>query len=84
MKSLLAFIRKPNVVVIDTLPKARLMNKLLLIKIAILTVIGALLLRMAGWDYWMLGIGIAFVAVWTICGLRRDVSNQNAIFAASR
>jgi hypothetical protein len=84
MKGLLDLIRKPNVVVIDSLPKARLMNKLLLIKITLLTIIGALLLHMAGWNYWMLGIGVAFVAVWTIRGLRRDVRHQNAVFAHQR
>ncbi len=83
MRTLFELIRKPNVVVVDTLPKARLMNKLLLIKIAILTIIGGGLLYLAGWNFWMLGIGIAFVAVWTFRGWRRDVRNQNAIFGGN-
>jgi hypothetical protein len=80
MNELFALLSRPNVVVVDTLPKARLMNKLLLAKIVILTVIGLGLLRLAGWNLWMLGAAAVFMVVWTTRGYLRDVRKQELNF----
>jgi hypothetical protein len=76
-------LKKRNVVVIDTLPKARLMNKLLLAKIAGLSIILLGLLKLAGWNNWMLGVGALVILAFTIRGWRRDISHQNVRFGTT-
>jgi hypothetical protein len=80
---LYAKLLKPNVVIVDTLAKARLMNKLLLAKIACLSIIILGLLKLAGWSNLMLGVGALVIVAVTIRGLRRDIRNQNVHFGTT-
>jgi hypothetical protein len=85
MRQLFDLLMKKNEVVIDTLPKAQLMNKLLLAKITILTfILAAALKYLAGWNNWMLTAGLLFVICWVVRGYRRDVQLQRQAFPARR
>jgi hypothetical protein len=82
MKGLFALLRKPNVVVVDTLPKAQLMNKLLLAKIAGLSIILAGLLKLAGWSNLMLALGALALGIFIARGYFRDIRRQMQIFGS--
>ncbi|HEY9777401.1 MAG TPA: hypothetical protein V6C81_26805 [Planktothrix sp.] len=77
-------LKKPNVVVVDTLPKARLMNKLLLAKIVILTLFIEGLLWLGNNPAWVLILVPIAIAAFTLRGLRRDLRNQRDRFGSNQ